>query len=196
MSISDPAGLCAVLTVVLLAFGYTLAGLGRRSLHTSLFMLAACPAFARLVMVGPSFAAVLFGCAGLLAALLIYRPHGEAAVKLALCAFLVGTSLPHFAPPLAELLSRSPIAPSEAWDWILPYASTAILIALAVFLGAGLLPGRAGAALAVFGALLAWPFHDPLSTLPFALAAVLPSVLLLVLYFAPDKRPFGEETAT
>ena len=113
---------------------------------------------------------------------------------LAVSAFLIGSAVTQFAPPLAEVLSWAvPLSP-EAWGPTLPYAGTAILIGAAGFLGAGILRARAGWMLAVFGALLAWPFHHPLSMLPLPLVAALSFIMLLVLAIAPDRQFFGEAT--
>lgn len=194
MLTSDPAGLSAVLALVLLAMGLAVGVLRGTAGGTPFFLLAALAALVRLLMVGPAFATVLVGCAGLLAVLLLLRPRGEASVRLAVSAFLVGSAVTQFAPPLAEVLSWAvPLSP-EAWGQTLPYAGTAILIAAAGFLGAGILRARAGGMLAVFGALLTWPFHDPLSTLLFPLAAALSFILLPVLAIAPGRQFFGEGT--
>jgi hypothetical protein len=194
MSTSDPAGLSAVLALVLLAMGFAVGVLRGTSGGTPFFLLAALAGLARLLMVGPAFTTILVGCAGLLSALLLMRPRGEVLVRLAVSAFFIGSAVTQFAPLLAEVLSWAvPLSP-EMWGQTLPYACTAILIGAAGFLGAGIARARAGGMLAVFGALLAWPFHDPISSLWFPLAAALSFILLLVLAIAPDRQFFGEGT--
>ena len=195
MVISDLAGLLAFLTALSLALGFVALSFFSKTTGQGLFMLAALLGLARLVLVGPSFVAVIIGSGGLLGALFILRPRGETAIKLAVCAFLVGTALPHFAAPLAEGISRLPLGQSlpDGWMTMLPSISPAILICAGWFLGAGIIPVRAGGALAVYGVVLAWPFRDLWSTHQFPVVTALSFLVMLYLAIVPDTQLADEE---